>query len=135
MMVVDTSALMAIILDEPPAAWLERQLQTETGAILISAGTIAECLIVAAGRRALGDMELLLSRLGHTVVPVDEIAALQIGKAYEQWGKGFHPAGLNFGDCFGYVLAMSNDCPLLFVGNDFSRTDVKAVLANQGDPA
>ena len=135
MIVVDTSALMAIVLDEQPAAWIERKLQAETGAILISAGTIAECLIVAAGRRALADMELLLSRLGHTIVPVDELTAAQIGRAYEQWGKGFHPAGLNFGDCFAYVLAMSNDCPLLFVGNHFSRTDVKAVLANQGDPA
>jgi ribonuclease VapC len=135
MMVVDTSALMAIILDEPPAGWLERQLQSETGAILISAGTIAECLIVAVGRRTSAEMELLLGKLGHTVVPVDEIQAAQIGKAYARWAKGFHPAGLNFGDCFAYVLAMDHDCPLLFVGNDFSRTDVKAVLANQGDPA
>lgn len=133
MIVVDTSALMAIILDEPAAAWLERKLQVETGAILISAGSVAGCLIVAAGRRALADMELLLGRLGHTVVPVDELMAAQIGAAYLQWGKGFHPADLNFGDCFAYVLAMIHDCPLLFVGNDFGRTDVKAVLANQGD--
>ena len=134
MMAVDTSALMAIILGEPPAGWLERQLQAETGAILISAGTVAECLIVAAGRRVSAEMQLLLGKLGHIVVPVDEILAVQIGEAYARWGKGFHPAGLNFGDCFAYVLAKNHDCPLLFVGNDFSRTDVKAVLANQIDP-
>ena len=51
--------------------------------------------------------------------------ARQAGAAYRQWGKGFHPAGLNFGDCFAYALAKEQNCPLLFIGNDFSRTDIK----------
>lgn len=133
MIVVDTSALMAIVLDEPPATWLERTLQAETNEILISAGTVAETLIVASGRRVLSDMELLLDRLDFKIVPVDETMAKSVGRAYERWGKGFRPAHLNFGDCFAYALAMQQDCPLLFVGNDFSRTDVKSALANQGD--
>lgn len=124
MIVVDTSALIAIVLDEPSATWLERVLQAESGEILISAGTVAESLIVAAGRRALPDMELLLDGLDHKVVPVDEAMAKRVG-------KGYHPAGLNFGDCFAYALAVEKNCPLLFIGNDFSRTDVKSVLANQ----
>lgn len=51
-----------------------------------------------------------------------------IGKAYRQWGKGFHPAGLNFGDCFAYALAKERDLPLLFVGNDFARTDIRPAI-------
>lgn len=87
MIVVDTSALMAIILDEPPAVWLERQLQAETGAILISAGTIAECLIVATGRRALADMELLLSRLGS--LPLMKKWHCKLAKLMSSGGKVF----------------------------------------------
>ena len=49
-------------------------------------------------------------------------------QAYERWGKGLHPAGLNFGDCFAYALAKEHSCPLLFIGDDFSKTDIESVL-------
>ena len=73
-------------------------------------------------------METLLLELDYQVVSVDEAAAKRIGDAYTTWGKGFHPASLNFGDCFAYSLAMDHKCPLLFVGNDFTRTDVQPAI-------
>jgi ribonuclease VapC len=122
--VVDTSALMAILLNEPEAQACVAAL-VASDRLLISAGTVAETLIVA-GRRNVGDeAEKLIAGVGIEIVPTTLSAARGVAQAYAQWGKGIHPAGLNFGDCFAYELAHSNDCPLLFVGNDFARTDVK----------
>ena len=55
-------------------------------------------------------------------------SARRISEAYARWGKGVHPAGLNYGDCFAYEVASERGCPLLFVGDDFSRTDLRSVL-------
>ena len=62
------------------------------------------------------------------VITVTESSAEGVGRAYSRWGRGVHPAGLNFGDCFAYELALELSCPLLFVGNDFDKTDIKSVL-------
>ena len=62
------------------------------------------------------------------VVPLTEERALAAALGYVRWGKGFHPAALNFGDCFAYALAKEHDCPLLFVGDDFTKTDVKPAI-------
>lgn len=70
-------------------------------------------------------MNALLDRFGITIVPVTEERATATARAYRRYGKGLHAAGLNFGDCFAYALAREHDCPLLFVGDDFARTDVK----------
>lgn len=78
-------------------------------------------------------MEALLEELDYSVITVDEATAKRVRDAYSKWGKGFHPAGLNFGDCFAYALAKEQDCPLLYVGNDFSRTDIKSALDGEGD--
>ena len=72
-------------------------------------------------------MSALLERLKFTVVPVFEADARRAAEAYGLWGKGVHPAALNLGDCFAYALAKAQDCPLLYVGDDFARTDVQAV--------
>lgn len=126
MMVVDTSALMAILLDEPAAQRLKAALIAEDG-LLLSAGTMAEALVVA-GRRQLGvEMDQLIQGLGFEIVAVSAATARHIASAYAQRGKGAHPAGLNFGDCFAYALARERGCLLLFVGDDFSRTDVLMV--------
>lgn len=123
MMVVDTSALMAILLDEPTADALKAALVADD-ALLLSAGTMAEAMIVA-GRRQLGlEMDQLIKGLGFEVVSVSASTAARIAQAYERWGKGMHPAGLNFGDCFAYALATERGCRLLFVGDDFGRTDI-----------
>ncbi len=127
MIAVDTSALMAIVLDEPAAAACRDVLERE-GQVLISAGTLAEALIVA-GRRGLSEaMTFLVSQFEFTVVDVTATEASRAAAAHARWGRGSHPAGLNFGDCFAYAVARRYDCPLLFIGNDFARTDVKTVI-------
>ena len=127
MIVVDTSALMAIVLDEPAAERCMAVLETEDS-LLISAGTLAEALIVGA-RRGIGEeIAELVAGVDLEVVPVTSASARRVADAYARWGKGIHPAALNFGDCFAYALAAEQDCPLLFVGSDFSSTDVKRAL-------
>jgi len=124
MMVVDTSALMAIVRGEPEAEACREAIGAEQE-ILIAAPNLAEALIVAGGRELHGEMARLLSDLAMDVAPVNEAAAYAAVRTYFSWGKGFHKAKLNFGDCFAYALAKEHDCPLLFVGDDFARTDVK----------
>lgn len=127
MIAVDTSALMAIILNESEADACAAALEAEDR-LLISAGTVAEALIVA-GRRNVGEeVAQLIDGLGFEIVSVTPASARRIAEAYEKWGKGIHPAALNFGDCFAYEVAKGHDCPLLYVGEDFSQTDIEAAL-------
>lgn len=127
MIAVDTSALMAILLNEPEADGCVAALVAEDR-VLISAGTAAEALIVAAQRGVGEEMERLMNGLGFEVVTMTAAAARRIAAAYGRWGKGLHPADLNFGDCFAYEVAREHDCPLLFVGADFARTDIRPAL-------
>jgi len=127
MIVVDTSALMAIVLGEPKSEAYIEALEAETE-VLISAGTLAEALVVSTRRRVGSAMARLLDKFDFQIETVTPLSAQRIGQAYERWGKGVHPAGLNFGDCFAYALAREHSCPLLFVGDDFSKTDIKSVL-------
>jgi len=123
--VVDTSALMAIVLDEPEADRCMRILEA-ADELTISAATVAEALIVA-GRRNVGpEVESLIAGLGFTIAPLTAPGARRVARAYARWGKGVHPAGLNLGDCFAYAEARDNACALLYVGDDFSRTDLEA---------
>ena len=118
---------MAIALGEAAAEACINILEREPE-VLISAGTVAEVLIVA-GRRNLADaMAKLIDRLGMDIVTVTPAAARRVAGAYERWGKGVHPAGLNFGDCFAYDVAKEHSCPLLFIGQDFSKTDLTSAL-------
>lgn len=127
MIVADTSALMAVVLDEPEAEACMSILDTDEE-VYISAGTLAEALVVSAARGVQVEITSLLSSFGFEVVPLSESSALMVGLAYQRWGKGLHPAGLNFGDCFAYQVAMELGCPLLYVGNDFTQTDVRSAL-------
>jgi ribonuclease VapC len=127
MIAVDTSALMAIVLDETEANACIAVLEKEDN-ILISAGTIAETLIVAARRNVSEEIASLIDGLGFNAIAVTPASARRIALAYGRWGKGIHAAGLNFGDCFAYEVAKEHDCPLLYVGGDFAKTDVKRVL-------
>lgn len=127
MIAVDTSALMAIVLNELEADACIGALEAEDG-LLISAGTVAEALIVA-GRRNVGEeMARLVDGLGFEIVSVTPASARRVAMAYENWGKGVHPAALNFGDCFAYELAKEHPCRLLYVGDDFAKTDIQGVL-------
>lgn len=127
MIAVDTSALMAIILGEAEADACVKALEAETD-VLISAGTVAEAIIVAARRNVAQEMENLIDGLGFDVVTVTAASARGVAQAHQRWGKGIHPAGLNFGDCFAYEVAKAHSCPLLFVGDDFMKTDLERVL-------
>lgn len=118
---------MAIVADEPLAGACKDALQDEAD-ILISATTLAEALIVAAGRGVAVEMRLLIRALDPQIEPVSEIVARRVAAIYERFGKGFNPASLNFCDCFAYDTAAHNGVPLLFIGNDFSRTDIPSVL-------
>jgi ribonuclease VapC len=125
---VDTSALMAILRKELSGEACEAALKVNES-LLMSAATLTECLIVARRKRALPGMEILLQRLQLTVLDVTPEVALAAAEAYGHWGKGFHEAGLNYGDCFSYVVAKDHNCPLLYVGDDFARTDIVSALA------
>jgi len=124
---VDTSALMAILLNESEADACVGALEIE-GDLLISAATVAEALIVAARRNVSEEMERLIDGLGFEIMSVTPASARRVAQAYEAWGKGVHPAALNFGDCFAYEVAKEHSCRLLFVGDDFSKTDIENVL-------
>lgn len=129
-MIIDTSAVMAMLLAEPEAADFEDQV-TRTEAVAMSAATHVELTLVAAGR--LGpeiwpEMDDLLLRMGVEIIPFTAEHAALAREGFRRFGKGRHPAGLNFGDCFAYALARARHEPLLFKGDDFARTDVKAAL-------
>ena len=94
----------------------------------LSAGTLAEMLIVSSRRHVGTEMARLIDRLAPDVVPVTPAAARRIGLVYQKWGRGVHPAALNFGDCFAYAVAKEHACRLLYVGDDFAKTDIEAVL-------
>ena len=121
--VIDTSALIAVLLDEVDSTRCIEAMSTDEP-LLISAGTLAEAEIFAGRRGARAALDRLMARLKPEIVPLTAVDARLVADAYECWGKGVHPASLNFGDCFAYALAKARDCPLLFVGNDFAQTDV-----------
>src|SRR5215470_4423162 len=109
MIAVDTSALMAIVLNEPEADACVAVLEAGDD-LVISAGTVAEALIVAARRNVREEMDRLIGGLGFEVVSVTPASARRIADAYKIWGKGVHPAALNFGDCFAYEVAKEHGC-------------------------
>lgn len=127
MIAVDTSALMAIALGEETADACMVAIEREKE-LLISAGTVAEVLIVSARRNVLSEVAMLVEGLDFEVVNVTAAAAQRICMAYARWGKGLSPAGLNFGDCFAYELAKDRGCRLLYVGDDFAKTDIESAL-------
>jgi ribonuclease VapC len=126
-MVIDSSAFLAIFLNEPERERFVRLLQ-EDGARLVSAGTLLETSIALEGKRgdAAGvELDVFIHRLQIDVVPVDS-AQVEIARAaWRRYGKGRHPAGLKYGDCFAYALAKSSGEALLAKGKDFERTDIR----------
>lgn len=126
MIAVDTSALLAVALDEPRAVECAAALASDD--LIISAITLAEALVVASRRRVNHQLRSLIDRLEFTVITVSQATSERVAQIYDLWGKGVHPAALNLGDCFSYDVAKEHDCPLLYVGGDFSKTDIKSVL-------
>jgi ribonuclease VapC len=125
-MVIDTSAIVAIALNEPDAGALERKIIADP-VRLISAATVLEAAMVIEGR--LGEaggreLDLWLHKAQIEIVAVDSRLAEIARRAWRRYGKGQHRAGMNYGDCFSYALAAMRDEPLLFKGNDFTNTDI-----------
>ncbi len=131
MIVVDTSAIIAILYSEPGASALAERLMA-SGRALIGAPTLFEVRMVMGGRQqqeGIADADSLLTQAGiETVSWTAELADLAT-QAFMRFGKGQgHPAQLNFGDCMAYALAKAHDAPLLYVGDDFARTDISSAL-------
>ncbi len=125
-MVIDTSAIAAILFDEPERADFIGQIAA-TNVRLISAATLLECQIVVMTRKGeLGraELQLFVHEAELEVVAFDQNQVDFAALAWRRYGKGRHPAALNYGDCFAYVLAKATGEPLLFKGADFSQTDM-----------
>lgn len=132
MIVLDTSVLVAILFGEEDAlALLDRLLDSQDEYAVASATYVETGIVVAArlGDDALARLDVLLDRLGARVCEIDESVARRALRAWRRFGKGRHPASLNYGDCISYALAQELDASLAFTGLDFSRTDVRVALA------
>jgi ribonuclease VapC len=128
-MVIDTSALLAILQDEPERRSFNESIESADSRVM-SVATFVEVSIVVESRygaEGLRDLDLFTERAGIELVPVDVEQARVARAAFSRFGKGRHPAALNFGDCFSYALARVRSEPLLAKGEDFSRTDVASL--------
>jgi ribonuclease VapC len=130
-MVIDTSAIVAILLAEADAQLFARAIASDPMR-LISAGTALECSLVVEselGEEGARELDLLLLRAGIETIPFNAEQLAIARQAFRSFGKGRHPAGLNFGDCFSFALSKASGEPLLFKGSDFVKTDIRAALA------
>ena len=130
-MVIDSSALIAILLDEPERAAFERAIEASPLRLLSAVSKLEAGMVMAGRFDAAGASRLdrLLDTYTVTIVPFDDHHAEIARDAFIRYGKGRHPAGLNFGDCAAYALAIAEAEPLLFKGTDFGATDVRVVGA------
>lgn len=130
-MLLDSSAILAIVLQEPGWEALRDRIDHATGTVAVSAITLLETHIVLTnrlhGRDALPLIEALLAEIGVEVVPFTAGHWRLAAEAFLRYGKGRHPASLNFGDCAVYGTARGTDLPVLYKGDDFSKTDLDAV--------
>lgn len=127
-MVIDTSAIVAILQNEPQAEALRRAIVADP-VRLVPATCLLEARMVLASRRgehALAEVDLWVKTLEADVIPIDAGLVNGAMLAWLAYGKGRHPAGLNFADCLSYALAKRANAALLFVGEDFPKTDVTA---------
>lgn len=126
-MVIETSALLAILLNEPERRGFNERIAGADTRLMSSASFVETAIIIEIRKGASGarDLDLFMHQAAVEVVAVDYNQAQIARRAYRTYGKGRHPAGLNFGDCFAYALAKASGEPLLFKGGDFSQTDLK----------
>ena len=125
-MTIDSSALLAILLGESGAVDLVDQI-LEADTARVGAPTLVETAIVLStrrGRPSMNEVTELIEELGVTIVPFDAIQMRAAADAFERFGRGRHKAALNFGDCLAYATAASARDSLLFVGQDFAKTDI-----------
>ncbi|HXH06463.1 MAG TPA: type II toxin-antitoxin system VapC family toxin [Vicinamibacterales bacterium] len=130
-MVIDTSALVAILQGAPNRRSLLEAIEAADTRRMSVASFVETSIVIEAryGAEGLRDLDRFIHLAGIELVPVDAEQGQLARAAFSRFGKGRHPAALNFGDCFAYALAMVLGEPLLFTGEDFARTDVRAALA------
>ena len=129
-MVIDTSAIVAILFAEADAELFARAIALDPMR-LISAGTVLECCLVVEselGEEGDRELDLLLLRAGIETIPFNAEQLAIARQAFRLFGKGRHPAGLNYGDCFSFALSKASGEPLLFKGSDFPKTDIRSAL-------
>ncbi len=129
-MVIDTSALIAILLDEPDAGKIRTAIEAGFPRLLSAASLVEASLVIESRKGEAGgrELDLLLYRGAIEIVPVDRDQAELARVAWRRYGRGRHAARLNYGDCFAYALAKSRRSPLLFAGTDFAATDVEPAI-------
>jgi ribonuclease VapC len=125
-MVIDTSAIVAILLGEPDGAAFAEAIEQGAPRLLSAANLLEASIVVEArkGEDAGRDLDLFIYRAGIEIVPVDADQAEIARVAWRRYGKGRHQASLNYGDCFAYALAKASGSRLLFKGDDFTHTDL-----------
>jgi ribonuclease VapC len=136
-MIVDTSALIAILRDEPEAPSCAHAIENSAVRRLSAANFVEAAAIIDASRDPVASRRFdeLIKEARIIVEPVTEPQARIAREAFRDFGEGSsHPAKLNFGDCFAYALAKSTGEPLLFKGDDFVHTDIRAAVAERGSP-
>jgi ribonuclease VapC len=128
-MVVDTSAVVACLLNEPERPLFVEKIGADPVRLISTVGFVESSLVILSrrGADALADLAEFLDRAEIGLVGVDGRQAALAVEAFRRFGKGRHPAALNLGDCFAYALAKTTGEPLLFKGGDFARTDILAV--------
>ena len=129
-MIVDTSAILAVLFDEPDAERFTRAI-AEAPHCRMPTANFLEAALVVEGRAGLAgghELDLFIERAAIELVPVSVEHAQAARQAWRRFGKGNHSAGLNFGDCFAYALAEVTGEPLLYKGEDFALTDVESAL-------
>jgi ribonuclease VapC len=127
--IVDTSAILAILFDEPDADRYARAIAEAPSCRLSVAGFLEVAIVLESrgGAEAANELDRFLERAAIELAPITVDHAEAARRAWRRFGRGNHPAGLNFGDCFAYAVAEVSGEPLLFKGEDFSRTDIEAV--------
>jgi ribonuclease VapC len=130
-MVLDTSALLAVLLDEPERRGFNELIAADPIRLLSTASFLETGIVIEtrSGEAGGRDLDLFIHRAEIALVPVDADQAEIARRAFRHFGKGRHPAGLNFGDCFAYALSKASGEALLYKGDDLSKTDVESVLA------
>jgi len=129
-MVIDTSALIAMLSDEPGAEDLEAAVEADPVRLMSTASFLEAAIVIESryGEPGGRELDLWLHRAAVNLVSLNVEHAETARLAYRQFGKGRHVAGLNYGDCFAYALAKISGEPLLFKGNDFTRTDIVSAI-------
>ena len=129
-MVIDSSALIALLLVEAESEKVARVIAADPRRLMSAFSALEAAIVIKAkkGEAAGRELDLLMHRAGIDIMVMDQVQVELARSAYRKYGKGRHPAGLNIGDCCSYALSRFTGEPLLFIGEDFAKTDIARVI-------